>query len=83
MYPSEYPRWVKKALWQRFIIIRWTKTENVCVGNGSCTQTRSYYVSIHADDASYRSAIGIKGTWGVVRFGLYAEAPIVIPGYDS
>ena len=58
--PSQHPRGVEQVVGQVSFPIGRTKAKHIGVRNGSGTQTRTENVTIDADNAGHRPAVGVQ-----------------------
>ena len=83
MDPPEHSGRVEQACWEFTGVVWRAKAEHIGVGNGAGTKPSSEDVAVDADYPGYRSTKRVQRAWGVVRLGLHAQAPIVVPCDDS
>ena len=79
MYASEDSGGVEEPLGDAARIVRRAEAEDIGIGYRPRTQPGSKDIPIDSDNPGYCPSVWIEGAWAVVRLGLDANAPFIVP----
>ena len=61
-------------------VVRGPEAEDICISYGPSPQSCSEDISVHTHNSCNSATEWVESTGAVVRLGLYADTPVIIPG---